>query len=143
MTTIFIPIEKLDKKIRYNIIGIPKCGTTSLGKYLSDKGYDVIETELSFYDYERAENYNYWDRTPIIITRNPKETERSYKNSFNSTDDKAKQNAYFKAGLQMYDALIYSLEYLKTIPDFPHLNKARTPENTALTFPSAIFEGVN
>ena len=123
MTTVFIPIEKLNKNIRYNIIGIPKCGTTSLGKYLTDKGYDVIETELLFYNIERAENYDYWDRTPIIITRNPKEAERSWKNAFNSTIEQAKANSFFKAGLQMYDSLIYSLEYLKTISDFPHENK--------------------
>jgi hypothetical protein len=141
MSTVFVPIEKLNKNRRYNIIGIPKCGTTSLGKYLTDKGYDVIESELYFYSIKYAENYNYWDRTPIIITRNPREAEISFKNYFNSTEEQAKQNSFFKAGIQMYDALIYSLEYLKTIPDFPHMNKALPYEDAYIKIKYYSFEG--
>ena len=51
MTTVFIPIEQLDKTKRYNIVGVPKCGTTSLCKYLRNKGYDIIETELMWQGY--------------------------------------------------------------------------------------------
>ncbi len=116
MTTRFIPIDRLDKNQKYIIVGIPKCGTTSLGKYLTDKGYDVIERELQFYDIDSALNHNYYDRTPIIITRNPKQAYKSQEVNFG-------YSMIFQYGLQMWDTLIYSLEYLKTIPDFPHENK--------------------
>jgi len=36
---------------------------------------------------------------------------------------KACDHSYYKAGLQMWDCLIYSLEYLKTLPGFPYSNK--------------------
>ena len=122
MTTVFIPIEKLDKNIRYEIVGSPKCGTTSLGKYLRGKGYDVLESELTFFDIEKAHNHNYWDRTPIIVTRNPIERAYSDYKAFNRTLKESCDWSYFKVCLQMWDALIYSLEYLKTIPNFPHEN---------------------
>ena len=123
MGTKFIPIEKLDINQKYDIIGVPKCGTTSLGKYLRDKGYDIIETETNWTQINTAENYNMFHRTPIIIVRNP--IERAW-SDYNNIHTESLKNAcdwsYYKAGLQMYDALIYSLEYLQTFPDFPKEN---------------------
>ena len=119
----FLQIEKLDKTIKYEIIGVPKCGTTSLGEYLIKKGYDVIESEFSFLDIEKAENYNYYWRTPIIVTRNP--IERAWSDYCFFKRDSIKHAcdySFFKAGLQMWDSLIYSLEYLKTVKDFPKIN---------------------
>ncbi len=102
---------------------MPKSGTTSLGKYLRDRGYDIIESETEWMVIECAENYNMFERTPIIIVRNPIERAWSDYNSWHFNDMKrACDWSYYKAGLQMYDALIYSLEYLKTIPGFPHEN---------------------
>lgn len=132
MTTKFIPIEKLDKNQKYNIIGVPKCGTTSLGKFLRDKGFDVIETETSWMCIDNAEFYDMYYRTPIIVVRNPIERAWSDYNDIHRNSLKEACNwSYYFAGLQMYDALIYSLEYLKTIPDFPKINDNKNkPEMT-------------
>lgn len=104
------------------IVGVQKCGTTSLGKYLRDKGYDVIESEKYFLDIDFALNHDYSNYTPIIITRNPIERAWSDYNFFGGDIKNACDNSFYKAGLQMWDSLIYSLEYLMTIPDFPRLN---------------------
>ncbi len=122
MTTRFIPIERLDKNQKYIIVGIPKCGTTSLGKYLTDKGYDVLERELQFLNINCAENHDY-SRIPIIVTRNKIERVYSVMTAFNQTLEEACEMSYYQAGIQMWDCLIYSLEYLKTLKDFPHENK--------------------
>lgn len=119
----FIPVANLDINKRYEIVGIPKCGTPSLAKYMREKGFDVIESEFSFLDYEKAINHNYRWRTPIIITRNRIERTWSDYNFFKRDSlFEASRFSYYKAGLQMWDALIYSLEYLKTIEDFPKIN---------------------
>ena len=124
MTTVFVPIENLDKTKRYSIVGSPRCGSSSLAKYLTDRGYDINEMEVGFTNIEFAENFDYYDRTPIIVTRNPVERAYSdYKVLHTWSLKEACGWSYFKAGLQMWDALIYSLEYLKTIPDFPHIHK--------------------
>jgi len=123
MSSRFIPIELLDKKIKYLIVGVPKCGTTSLGSYLTDRGYDVLEHELIFLSTQTAERHDYYDRTPIVVVRNP--IERAYSEFIafgRETVKKACDFSFYKAGLQMWDCLIYSLEYLRTIPGFPHKN---------------------
>lgn len=122
LTTRFIPIEKLDKSRTYIIVGVQKCGTTSLGKYMRDKGFEVIEAERYFLNTGFAENHDYSNYTPIIVTRNPIERAWSDYKYFESTLERACDNSYYRAGLQMWDSLIYSLEYLKTLPDFPHEN---------------------
>ena len=119
----FIPIENLDINVRYEIVGIPKCGTTSLAEYMRKKGFDVIESEFSFLDYEKAINHNYRWRTPIIITRNRIERTWSDYNFFQRDSiSEATRFSFYKAGFQMWDALIYSLEYLKTLNNFPKVN---------------------
>lgn len=119
----FIPIDKLNLKIKYEIVGIPKCGTSSLAEYMRNKNFDVQESELDFLNYEFALNHDYNYRTPIIVTRNRIERTWSDYNFFqrDSLYD-ATRFSFYKAGLQMWDALIYSLEYLKTLLDFPHEN---------------------
>jgi len=123
MTTRFIPINQLDKTRNYIIVGVQKSGTTSLAKYMRDKGYDVIEAEKHFLNVEFATNHDYSNYTPIIITRNPIERAWSDYNFFGGTLERACDNSFYKAGLQMWDALIYSLEYLKTITGFPWENR--------------------
>lgn len=80
------------------------------------KGFDVISSELQFYDMDFALNHNYFDRTPIMITRNPKQAYESQKKAFG-------ESKIFQYGIQMWDSLIFSLEYLNTLKDFPHENK--------------------
>lgn len=123
MATRFVPIQFLDKKAKYNIVGIAKCGTSSLMKYMIDTGFDVLNSEPQFYNIEYAKNFDYSLRIPIIITRSPIKRTESHIKYFKSTREEALQHSYYKAGLQMWDALIYSLEYLQTIPNFPHQNK--------------------
>jgi len=143
VTTKFIPIEKLDKNQKYCIIGVPKCGTTSLGKYLRDKKYDVIEKETNWLDVGCAENYDMYDRTAIIIVRNPIERAWSDYNHWHRSLTESCNWSYYKAGLQMYDALIYSLEYLKTIPDFPHENKGINKLKITLEIKKKIINELN
>lgn len=129
LTTRFIPIEKLDKTRKYYIAGFPKCGTKSFSKYMRNRGYDIIDGELDVTNIIVAENYDYYDRTPIIITRNPIERAWSdFHNFHRKTLSEACDWSFYKAGLQMWDALIYSLEYLKKLDGFPHENITDKPD---------------
>jgi hypothetical protein len=119
----FIPLDKLNKNRRYEIVGVPKCGTTSLAEYMRKKGFDVEESELQFFDIHKAHTHDYYFRTPIIVVRNPIERAWSDYNFFERDSiEKACDFSFYQYGLQMWDSLIYSLEYLMTIPDFPKLN---------------------
>ena len=120
MTTRFITIDELDKSRCYIIVGVQKSGTTSLGKYMRDLGYEVIEDERNFLNIDKAKNHDYSNYTPIVVTRNPIERAWSDHNYFGVSLEKACDNSFYKAGLQMWDCLIYSLEYLMTLPNFPH-----------------------
>ena len=123
MTVRFIPIEKLDKKRHYEIIGIAKSGTSSLGNYLRSKQFDVEESELDFLNIDYALNFDYYNKTPIIITRNIIKRTWSDYNFFKRKNlYKAAYFSQYKAGFSMWDSLIYSLEYLKTLHDFPLIN---------------------
>ena len=61
---------ELDKSKKYSIVGAPKCGTSSFGEYLRQKGFDVTEDELYFTD---KKNYNQNDREPLVSLRDPVE----------------------------------------------------------------------
>jgi hypothetical protein len=122
LTTRFIPIDQLDKSRCYIIVGVQKSGTTSLGKYMRDLGYEVIEDERNFLNIDKAKNHDYSHYTPIVVTRNPIDRAWSDYNSFGVSLENACDNSFYKAGLQMWDSLIYSLEYLQTLPDFPKVN---------------------
>ncbi len=107
----------------YEIVGIPKCGTSSLGEYLRRLGHDVIENELMFLDTDYAENYSY-ERIPIIITRNKQERDESDKLFFDIDGQDSTFWSQYDAGIEMFYApLIVSLEYMKKIKGFPHHNR--------------------
>lgn len=107
----------------YEIIGSPKCGTSSLGEHLRKLGHDVIESEQFFLDTNYAENYSY-ERTPIIITRNVDDRNESDKLFFGGNDEESSYYSQYEAGIEMfYNPLIVSLEYMSKVKDFPHHNR--------------------
>jgi len=127
----FIPIDKLDKSIHYVIVGVRKSGTTALFNYMLSLGFMVRKSEFSFQNVNDAESWDYSNFTPIIIVRNPIErawTDYNTLGHFNMKE--GCDNSYYKSGLQMWNALIYSLEDLSRLPDFPHLNQSNKPSIT-------------
>jgi len=123
MVTKFIPFEKLDKTQKYCIVGVPKAGTSSLYNYMISKGFDITRRETRCGGCQCAENYDHYFRTPILVVRNPIERAWSqYRDNPSISLKDACDLSFYKAIVPMYDALIFSLEYLKTLPDFPHSN---------------------
>ena len=118
----FIPIEKLDKSKKYDIVGIQKSGTTSLQSFLINRGFDVISNDWIAQEVDSALNYDY-KRIPIIITRDPvKRTFSDFRFFPRQTIREATFLSDYIGICSMWCGIIYSLEYLKTFDDFPHLN---------------------
>jgi len=117
----------LDKSKKYSIVGSPKCGTSSLGEYMRRLGYDVTEDELYFSD---KEHYPYTDRIPIIILRDPVERAWSDFNFFSNWHDTLEKacewSKYEKHTKAWNNPIIFHLEELQTIKDFPHHNENTT-----------------
>ena len=119
----FVPIEKLDRSKKYNIVGIQKCGTSSLYSFLVKRGFDVIDNKHWIaQEVDTALNYDY-KRIPIIITRDPvKRTFSDFRFFPRQTIREATFLSDYIGICSMWCGIIYSLEYLKTFDDFPHLN---------------------
>lgn len=114
----------LDIKKKYSIIGSPKCGTSSLGEYMRRLGYDVLEEELHFMDFVKARTL---DRIPIIILRDP--VERAWSDfchfkDLNPTLEQACRWSRYEEGIKLWkNPIIFHLEELVKIPEFPHHNE--------------------
>ena len=120
---------ELDKSKKYSIVGVPKSGTSSLGEYMRKYKFDVIEDEMWFMD---AKKYYQMDkerlnRIPIIITRNPIERVWShyyfFKESLKKSCECSKYAKYIKT---WNNPIIFKLECLKKLEDFPHHNENTT-----------------
>ncbi len=123
------------------ILGFPKCGTTSLMKYL-EKEYDKIvtrrewcykpfEEQLKLFKKEFGDPKDY---KLAFITRNPAERMWSYYKSHsipwekNPNIDKVLEEVNYWHWIEMwndYRPNVYNLEGLSTEPDFPHLNAGK------------------
>ena len=121
----FVPIEKLDKSKKYDIVGIQKCGTSSLYSFLVKRGFDVTDNNHENAPIPDFALYYDYKRIPIIITRDP------IKRAFSDFRFFGRQNwrdATFLSDYigicSMWCGIIYSLEYLKTFDDFPHWNQS-------------------
>jgi len=118
----FVPIEKLDKSKKYDIVGIQKSGTTSLQSFLINKGFDVISNDWIAQEVDSALNYDY-KRIPIIITRDPvKRAFSDFKFFPRDTLYEATFLSDYVGICSMWCGIIYSLEYLNTFDDFPHIH---------------------
>lgn len=112
-----------DKSQKYEIVGSPKCGTSSLGEYMRRQGIDVIESELRFLDTKYAENFTY-ERTPVIITRDVKQRNESDALFFDIPNQDSSFWSQYEAGIEMYDdPIVLTLEEMKNVKDFPHHNR--------------------
>ena len=114
----------LDKSKKYSIVGVPKCGTSSMGEYMRKFGFDVTEDELYFMD---KENYPHKDRIPIIILRDPIErawSDFNFFKDFHDTIQKACKWSRYYEGIKLWNnPIIFHLEELQKIPEFPHYNE--------------------
>jgi hypothetical protein len=113
----------LDKSKKYSIVGVPKCGTSSLGEYMRRMGYDVTEDELYFADKTCYPNS---DRKPLIILRDPVERAWSDFNFFHgdheTLEEACEWSRYEKYLKNWPDAVIFQLEELQKLEEFPHHN---------------------
>ncbi len=129
----------LDKSKKYEIVGSPKCGTSSLGEHMRRLGYDVIEHELRFSNKEYAEQI---ERIPIIITRNPVERAWSDFNYFKRTLKESCEWSKYEKYIKLWkNPIIFKLEELKELPDFPcHNENITKPQLDEQTRDKIIME---
>lgn len=104
--------------MKYLIIGCRYNGTTSLEKFLKQKGWDVIRNESIFDNPKGFEEWYFKFKIykPIIIL-----------------SAKKKHLFDFKYLLQKWEAadpIIFDLETLQDNPNFPKLNKGSTLKGT-------------
>jgi hypothetical protein len=133
--------------MKFNIVGFPKCGTQSLEKFLSDKGHDVVRTELVYMDNGIEEHLQHYSQyRTVFITRDPEERmkslyffdhfhlEMSYEEFKKTTHTRGinfgvqtpetccDYEKYIKQWSQ-FNPLVFKLENLKNLQGFPCINK--------------------
>lgn len=125
-----ISLFNLDKSKKYMIVGVKKSGTQSFNKFLLNRGYDVECYEGRFTLSEFYTNHDY-SRIPLVIIRDPVERAWSDYNYFkdydppvntNGLDDSIDVSDYEKY-LKFWDCIVYKLEDLMLLPDFPKENE--------------------
>lgn len=134
--------------MKYIIIGCRKCGTTSLEKFMKNEKLDVIREERLFTRTDGFDVWKglYSDRRPVIILRDP--VERAWSDycyqkymkseaSSLSLEEKCEEKRYdpvmgdrniimqsrYEQWLKPWrkaEPVIYRLEEMKKIPEFPH-----------------------
>ena len=113
------------------IVGVSKCGTTSLEKYLKDQGHTVLMHQtlatISFGTYFFSQQYKNYK--PVLIFRDPIKRDISYKDFQKTKKMKDEYNGlinieYIISQWLKFDPLIYYLEDLVKIDNFPCLNKS-------------------
>jgi hypothetical protein len=116
--------------VKLIIVGVSKCGTTSLSEWLKSKGHEVIDMEyystipngIGFY------HNHFSDYKPVLIFRNYKDRQKSFEKYYKNNpqflkgqkDDFNRENII--AQWKFTYPLIYELEELLLKPDFPRLN---------------------
>jgi|LWDU01.1.fsa_nt_gi hypothetical protein len=126
---IYNTIDDLDITKKYMIVGVRKSGTQSLKKYLIDKGFNIecFEGRFSLPEYYNTHDYS---RIPIVILRDPVERAWSDYEYFkeynppmnpNGLSDSIEVSKYDKY-LKHWDCIIFSLEDLMKLDDFPKIN---------------------
>ncbi len=130
------------------ILGFPKCGTTSLMKYL-EKKYDKIVTRrewcyLPFEEQLKKFNKEFGDPKDfklVFITRSPVNRLWSlYKTKSKIPFEECNYWHWIKMWNE-YRPDVYNLEGLSTDPDFPHLNagkESKIPEE----FKESVVKGM-
>jgi hypothetical protein len=116
--------------VKLIIVGVTKCGTTSLNKWLKSKGHIVIDMEY----YSTIESgtvfykNHFSDYKPVLIFRNYRDRQKSFEKYYKKNpqflkgqkDDFNRENII--AQWKFTDPLIYELEELLLKSDFPRLN---------------------
>lgn len=121
------------------IVGVTKCGTTSLSKWLKSKGHEVIDFEYLatrnggtvFYDTCELRPYGLLrKRRPVLIFRNEIDRKISFKKYYE------KHPEFLKGQTENYDIdniiaqwkyanpMIFHLEEMVKRDDFFHLNSS-------------------
>lgn len=101
--------------MKYHIVGIHKCGTTSLMKWLIDKGHEVIRNEFVFWEKHgpRWHLHNYSEYTPILLLRDPIERIWSHYNykRFKQPNDINEIHCSFEEALTTHPEMLWSSDY--------------------------------
>ena len=120
--------------MKYCIVGVTKCGTTSLEKYLKSKGHTVVshETLATLKSGTGFFGAQYFEKgwKPVLIFRNEKDRLRSFLNYYSKNPEllKGQSKDYdivnIKAQWKNFDAEFYHLEEMQQLSDFPHINQS-------------------
>lgn len=133
--------------MKYAVIGFPKCGTISTDKWLRDKGEDSVKIEWPiFWEVSKVKQL-LQDRTPVIVTRNKDDFLWSFYEYFgykgqlpfkdflelrirstrflNFTPLEMSDYDMWIDNLSSLDPIVYKLEELQSLPEFPHENLTR------------------
>ncbi len=135
-------LSDLDKNKSYILVGVSKCGTTSMVKYLKDNGYDIVKQDGWFWDSKFIDDFKH-DKTPLIVIRNPIERAWSHYNySFQNKPEEATPQhivdrrleecsrksayTYFLARwMEKFDTVVLRYEEFVDLDDFPHENETK------------------
>jgi len=112
------------------IVGVTKCGTTSLSKWLKSQGHKVVDMEYYATIPSGTIFYknHYSDYTPVLIFRDYKDRQESFKKYYKKNPQflKGQDDKYDKKNImaqwKSYTPIVYLLEELLLKPDFPKLN---------------------
>jgi len=145
----------LKPKRKYHIVGIRRCGTLSLEKYLKAKGHKVVRNESIFgVPHGISAHLKYYpDYQPIFIIRDPIQRIFSHYNftRFHAVGTDVEIKCSFEEALEKHPEIIGSscyeffieqwkplfpivihLEELVKLPDFRHEHKSNSPKMTPL-----------
>jgi len=120
--------------MKYHIVGIEKCGTHSLQKYLRDGGYEVIAHEWLYCRRNGPTMHDeyYAECQPIIITRDPIER---FISDYHWREQRKQpgtlkqiiQGSYYDYWIRLWSKqrpIILRLEDMSMIDGFPHVLEA-------------------
>jgi len=117
--------------LKYHILGIEKCGTTSLEEKLKSQGHDVVRHEWA-YCFENVKEWHvahYPDYLPTFILRNP--VERCFSDYQYAIKQKQIPNISYEEALIKYPRFAQGSSYSKWLKPFE--NNIKVLELESLT----------
>ena len=122
------------EKLNLIVVGVTKCVTTSLSKYLKSKGHKVIDFETLATLKNGTSHYQtqFSDYRPVLIFRNYRDRQKSFLDYYCKNPHLLKGQSFtydipnIIGQWKNYNPIIYNLEEISKEPDFPHENQINT-----------------
>ena len=130
-------MEKLiPENVAYIIIGVVKCGTTSLEKWMKQEGYNVLREESLFKEGDVGSSFSYGDglerykrnhraRKPILVLRDPIKrifSHYHYKQNHQSGDIYEIHEKTLDEALENHPELLNASNYEKYLKKWSEVN---------------------